>query len=196
MHRTLEAFYRERVGTADHLFGCYNEQWVNEGFDSPQQAQEFFEKGEKMLSEYWTANKDSSSEVLQLEKEFIIELGSHRLRGTIDRIDRLSDGGYEVIDYKTHAELWDEQRASGDLQLSLYAIACTKSFGVPPARLSYYFLAHNRKISTTRTAQQLQEAIGIVQETAAKIMRREYGTNTAHCSRCDFKKKCPQSVCK
>ena len=36
-----------------------------------------------------------------LEKQFQFKLGPHVLRGRVDRVDRLPDGGYELIDYKT-----------------------------------------------------------------------------------------------
>jgi ATP-dependent helicase/nuclease subunit B len=59
-----------------------------------------------------------------------VELGagqSFLLRGTIDRIDRLPDGRYEVIDYKSgwyHADKWRGTfRGGAMLQHALYGVA-------------------------------------------------------------------------
>ena len=35
------------------------------------------------------------------ERGFAFKLGDHHVRGRVDRVDRLPDGGYELIDYKT-----------------------------------------------------------------------------------------------
>jgi ATP-dependent helicase/nuclease subunit B len=71
-----------------------------------------------------------------------------RVRGRIDRIDRLADGSYEVTDYKTGAcwlPDWGGWFAAGrKLQHALYAIAAAELLraGDPAARVtmsSYYF---------------------------------------------------------
>ena len=36
-----------------------------------------------------------------LERSFSFSIGPHQLRGRVDRVDQLQDGGYELIDYKT-----------------------------------------------------------------------------------------------
>jgi ATP-dependent helicase/nuclease subunit B len=72
-----------------------------------------------------------------------------RLRGRIDRIDRLPDGTYEVVDYKT-GRFWlpggtDALFAGGrQLQHALYALAAAQLLRArdPEARVSrssYYF---------------------------------------------------------
>lgn len=70
------------------------------------------------------------------------------LRGRMDRLDRLSDGAYEVVDYKTgrfRPEEWEGTFAGGrTLQHALYAVAAAELLGKthPKARValsSYYF---------------------------------------------------------
>ena len=190
MHRTLEDFHARKADGLDELMDSYNQSWVNEGFVSPQQAQEFYEKGNRMLAKYWEEHLNSRTEIMFVEKDFRIPLGRDFLRGIIDRIDRHPDGAYEVIDYKTHAEKWQQDRVDSDLQLSVYALACSRAFGFVPKLLSYYFLAHNCKISTTRSPEQLEETVKVLEDAAAKISRRQYTPNFAHCPKCDFKKSC------
>jgi len=193
IHRTLEQFHLRKGSSFDDMLECYNNAWVNEGFLSPQQVQDFFEKGQRMLENYWDTNKDAVSEILFLEKDFNFPLGANRLRGIIDRIDRHSDGTYEVIDYKTHAELWSTAKVDSDLQLSLYALACEKALGFVPATLTYYFLAHNKKVSTKRSKEQLEEAVALVEDIAGRIMKDDFKPNLNGCYKCDFKNNCPHS---
>lgn len=194
MHRALEDFHTRKAQSFDELLESYNASWVNEGFGTPQQVQDFFEKGQRMLENYWVSNRDDKNEILFLEKDFNFELGRNRLRGIIDRIDRRPDGTYEVIDYKTHAELWSSAKVDSDLQLSIYALACEKSLGFAPGALSYYFLAHNRKMSTVRTKEQIEQALVTVEETAEKIINKEFVPCMTHCPKCDFKHICPHSA--
>ena len=190
IHKALENYYLNAGRSFDDLMESYDKCWVNEGFVSPQQVQDYFEKGQRMLENYWAANKDNDSEVLFLEKEFNFPIGAIRLRGIIDRIDRLKDGSYEVIDYKTHAELWNNARVDADLQISLYALACKKALKIEPGTLSFYFMAHDKKVSTKRTDADINKAVVLVNETAQKILKSEFTPNTANCPKCDFKQMC------
>jgi len=193
IHRTLEDFHSRKGNSFDALIESYDKSWVNEGFLSPQQTQDFFEKGQRMLENYWESNRDSRSEILYIEKEFSCRLTRNRLRGIIDRVDRTVDGIYEVIDYKTHAELWNQSKVDSDLQLSLYAIACKKVFGFTPGKLSYYFLAHNKKVSTTRSKEQLDNAAKTAEEVALNIQNKNFTPNLNHCPKCDFRRICTYS---
>jgi RecB family exonuclease len=194
VHRALEDFHRRKATSLEELMESYDRSWVNEGFASPQQTQEFYEKGQRMLEVYHRASTACTAEIQHLEKEFEIHIGRHRLKGIIDRIDRHPDGTYEIIDYKTHGEAWKQEKVDSDLQLSIYSLACSRALGIEPKLLSYYFLAHDRKMSTRRSAQQIAETIGLINKVAEKIGRDEFVPNKTHCPRCDFKKICPHSA--
>jgi RecB family exonuclease len=196
VHRALEDFHTRKADSLDELFESYHRSWVNEGFVSPQQTQEFFERGQRMLENYQETYVNSKTEIIYVEKDFMFPLGVHQLRGIIDRIDRHPDGAFEVIDYKTHSEIWKQDKVDSDLQLSLYALACREALGITPDLLSYYFLAHNRKISTQRSEEQLKAAADLVQETAQKIMERRFSPNPGQCPKCDFRKSCVHSAAK
>ncbi|MHB9156246.1 MAG: RecB family exonuclease, partial [Endomicrobiales bacterium] len=132
IHRTLEDYHRKGGERLEDLFESFDSFWVNEGFQTPQQTHEFYEKGRRMLENYHKDSTHRASEILHLEKEFSCRLGKNRLHGIIDRVDRHPDGTFELIDYKTHAELWKQSRVDSDLQLTLYALACKKVLGFKP----------------------------------------------------------------
>ena len=71
-----------------------------------------------------------------LERQFMLEIGDLKLSGRIDRIDKLPDGTYEVIDYKTGSANKD---AKNDLQMTVYALACKEVFKIPVSKLTFYF---------------------------------------------------------
>lgn len=196
IHKTLEEFHKNDKKHLDDLIEIYNQVWVNEGFQSPQQTMHFYEKGEKMLRQYFEWFRDRKSEVIAVEKEFRFPVGSRMLRGIIDRIDRLPDDTYEIIDYKTHAEMWDQSRIDGDLQLTLYALGCKRVLNIDPSTLSYFFLAHNKVVPTHRTELQENEALDLMEQIAKKIEKNDFNADTTRCQKCDFKQTCKFSVSK
>jgi len=56
-----------------------------------------------------------------------------------------------------------------DLQLSIYAIAAKEIFEWNPVRTFFKLLQDNQRQETSRDAKQLDEALRVVQETAADI---------------------------
>jgi putative RecB family exonuclease len=190
VHKALEQFHQNKYDGEEMLLECYDSVWGNDGFANPQQSLDFYNKGRRMLQNYWIAARDAKTEIVYVEKEFIFKLGKNTVRGLIDRIDRHPDGSYEVIDYKTHAELWDKKRVDCDLQLTMYYLGCREAFNIVPEQLSIYFLAHGQKISTTRSPEQLKNALALLREIAEKITRREFDPRYESCKSCDLKDQC------
>ncbi|RLA72186.1 MAG: PD-(D/E)XK nuclease family protein [Epsilonproteobacteria bacterium] len=71
--------------------------------------------------------KENGIKVFELEKEFSFEYNNIRLKGTIDRIDKLANGNYEILDYKTSSNLKIDTaktyEKSNDFQLEFYALS-------------------------------------------------------------------------
>jgi putative RecB family exonuclease len=101
-----------------------------------------------------------------------------------------------VIDYKTHAEMWQQSRVDTDLQLTLYSLGCKNALDIEPTRFSYFFLAHNQVISTQRTEIHEKQALEELETIAQKIEKEEFPPDTTQCVRCDFKNSCKYSVVK
>ena len=64
-----------------------------------------------------------------LERSFAFPIGPHQLRGRVDRVDRLPDGGYELIDYKT-GDPGRVRSTADDVQIALYRIAAREAWQV------------------------------------------------------------------
>jgi DNA helicase-2/ATP-dependent DNA helicase PcrA len=101
-----------------------------------------------------------------LEQPFTVPLGNNlKIGGRLDRVDDLGNGEIEIIDYKTGATIPTQKDVDKNLQLSFYALAATKIPTMPfgklseKVKLSLYYLDEQEKISTTRTAKQLEEAV-------------------------------------
>lgn len=90
--------------------------------------------------------KESFS-VYALEKSFLIEYRGIKLKGVIDRIDKINDT-YEIIDYKTSSSLKVDTlktyEKSKDFQLEFYFLASKNLLNTSKIKTYYYDLHENR----------------------------------------------------
>ncbi len=93
-----------------------------------------------------------------LEFRFTVEVEGVPIAGTIDRLDRIPGGGYEIIDYKTNRRLPPMSRVEQDLQLSIYWLAAQQVWGIEPEKLTLYFLLPGQRMTTTRTTRARRRA--------------------------------------
>ena len=133
----------------------------------------------------------------------LIQIGDSRqirVRGRIDRIDRHSDGTYEVIDYKT-GMLWRPHfRGEFDqgtlLQHAVYAEAARNILGAEArvAHSSYYFCTERGWGEWVRKPGQLDAKpvlAAIAEAMGAGAFLR--GADGAGCKWCDFSRACPDA---
>jgi len=71
------------------------------------------------------------------EKEFSINIDDDIIIGSIDRIDKLDDETYNVIDYKTGTSEYD---VGNSLQLYIYALAAFRMYNAQKVIVSYKYI--------------------------------------------------------
>ena len=100
---------------------------------------------------------------MDLESSFNIliqdDQETHILRGKIDRIDKLKDGVFEIVDYKTDRRLPSQESADNNIQLSIYHLALTSRWPNlnGGSKIEFIFLKHGEKLTTKRTSAKLEE---------------------------------------
>ena len=102
------------------------------------------------LLRYHERFQDEDGEPVWFERAFPFRLGPHLLRGRVDRVDRLPDGGYELIDYKTGRPKTAAQLRE-DVQLSLYAVGARESWQLEAAQQAYYYVLDDEKVPVERS---------------------------------------------
>jgi ATP-dependent helicase/nuclease subunit B len=133
-----------------------------------------------------------------------IDIGSGeiRLRGRIDRIDRLADGSFEVVDYKTGGR-WDQFDGtfSGGrlLQHALYAAAARELLRSaqknPRVRLSSYYFCTERGWGDWVSKPGDLDVKPVLQDIAEAITSGAFirGRDEAGCRFCDYRRACAES---
>jgi RecB family exonuclease len=195
LHRSLHRFHNRPVPVAPslvELLEMLDDEWVGEGFRDPEEEQLYLQHGRQVLTEYHRENADIFRIPAALEFRFTVEVEGVQLNGTIDRMDRIPGGGYEIIDYKTNRRLPPKSVVDQDLQLSLYFLAAKEVWGIEPQRLTLYFLLPGQRMTTHRTgadADHLRRRIAVVAERIEAGMFEP--RQNPLCDWCDFQAQCP-----
>ena len=116
-----------------------------------------YELGMEVLREYYRANIATWSPPVWVECAFNVPIGRHTMQGVFDRVDRIGEDRYRVIDYKAGTVVPSQEDLDRDLQLSLYGLAFWKMAGSIPEELTIYHLRENAALSTMRTQEDLEE---------------------------------------
>jgi DNA helicase-2/ATP-dependent DNA helicase PcrA len=114
------------------------------------------------------------------------------VRGRVDRVDRLADGSYELIDYKTSRPKTQTQLRD-DIQLSLYALAAREAWQLEAARQAYYYLLDDAKVPVSSDGLDSESVTQTVLEVGEAILNQEFEPtpSVAVCALCDYRLLCP-----
>jgi ATP-dependent exoDNAse (exonuclease V) beta subunit len=197
MHGTIRRMMAEiKKGNRlpfDEVQRIFETEWSAVGFEDDYQEGEYKKDGLEQLRSFHQDALEHPSLVLELEKTFALPVENNViLKGRIDQINSLGNKrDVEIVDYKT-GKLKKDTDARKDLQLSIYAIATKEIFEWNPVRMVFHYLQDNQRQETTRDAKQLDDALRVVQETAADIRAGEFPARPGFiCRNCAYKPICP-----
>jgi len=195
MHACVERFFRVSAPpppSLDELLRFYEQKWLSAGYESPEEEAKYKEYGREILSRFWEIHRADFNLPVALERSFMLDISGIKLRGFIDRVDKLDSGGLAVVDYKTNQELFTAEYLENDLQLTIYQLAAEATWGLPVEKLTLYHLRSNTPCSCPpRDASRLEEARQLVVATAADIAAGKFSpTENQYCP-CDFAGHCP-----
>jgi len=179
-------------GGRDSLIGLLEEGWRRGGFGESHDELQFLDRARDAMRAYWAAEQASESEPVHLERQFEFRIGSHWVRGRVDRIDRLPDGGFELVDYKTGARV-DSGRHGGDLQLALYRLGAAEAWDLEAARGSYYYVMEGVRDRVEPGPDDRERVERTVLEVGDGVLSQDFEPRPSPevCSWCDFRLVCP-----
>jgi len=163
IHNTLKDYYHEVASSAydkkQDILKLYKSNFITYGYVNKIHKLEFYKLGEKYLINFLKHGYDKKVKTISLEEKFNLKIDSSlKIGGTVDRVDDLGKGRYEIIDYKTGANIPTQKDVDKDMQLSFYALAVSLLYKVNPEdiKLSLYYLDTQEKITTRRTLKDLE----------------------------------------
>lgn len=197
IHSTLKFLHTPQPisPTIEEILEYYNNLWNSEVYESKDEEMAVLAGGVKILEEYYKNNNPKNFDIIDLETRFNLEItGEITIAGIIDRVDRLEDGSFEIIDYKTSKNLPAQNDVDNNLQLSIYYLAILDRWPKleKPIKLSLYFLKHGVKLSTARTPEQIRQTKQDIIDLVEEIGKGNFQpTPSALCGWCGYQKDCP-----
>jgi putative RecB family exonuclease len=208
VHEVLERLYkaaqRDQVPSLEKVIYRYNKLF-EESYDADRvrivregtPLKFYIEVGERCLTAYYRRHYPfDGDETLGLEQRVTFALDEkreYRFQGFIDRLVRARDGAIEIHDYKTSRRAATQKQVNEDRQLALYQIGLADRFPDQPMRLVWHYLQHDRKLTSTRTPEQLRY---LSEDTMSVVDRISTETEfkprrSALCDWCEYNDRCP-----
>jgi DNA helicase II / ATP-dependent DNA helicase PcrA len=195
-HNVLERFHKEPPEDPEEglrvLNRLFEQGWRRTGFGSSDDELQFRDRAREALRLYWERERESEGEPVWLERKFDFKVGDHHVRGRVDRVDRLPDGDYELIDYKT-GERKSEADLDDDLQLALYRMAAREAWGIEAATGSYYYVLDAEKVPAPTRPDDAERVERTVLQVGEGILSQDFEPRPSPsvCSWCDYRLICP-----
>jgi DNA helicase-2/ATP-dependent DNA helicase PcrA len=193
VHQVLERYHAgDGQQGLPELLNLLEAGWRRGGFGDSEEERQLRTKATQSLVRYHDRFRDEDAEPVWFERSFQFRLGPHLLRGRVDRVDRLPDGGYELIDYKTGRPKTAAQLRE-DVQLSLYAVGARESWQLDAAQQAYYYVLDDAKVPVERSDEDRDWITETVLEVADGILGQgfEPTPSWSACSMCDYRIACP-----
>jgi DNA helicase II / ATP-dependent DNA helicase PcrA len=192
VHQVLERYHASEHTTVQQMMELFEGCWRRGGFGESERERELHAKARAALVLYHKHLEAHEAEPVWFERSFSFKLGPHHLRGRVDRVDKLADGNYEMIDYKTGRPRTAEQLGD-DVQLSLYAVGARESWQVEAERLSYYYVLDDLKVPVPSAEMDVDWIARVVAEVGEAIMAQRFDPTPSPsvCGLCDYRIACP-----
>ncbi len=196
IHNVLERFHKEeREGEEPgltRLMELFEAGWRRTGFGSGDDELQFRDRAREAMRLYFEREREREGEPVWLERKFDIRIGTHHVRGRVDRVDRLPGGSHELIDYKT-GERKSEADLENDLQLALYRLAARQAWDIEASSGSYYYVLDAEKVAAPVRADDAERVERTVLEVGEGVLGQDFEPRPSPttCSWCDYRLICP-----
>jgi DNA helicase-2/ATP-dependent DNA helicase PcrA len=192
VHQVLERYHQAQVRNMDELLGLIDAGWRRGGFGASEEERQLRAKADTALRRYHERFEEQDAEPVWFERGFQFRMGAHTLRGRVDRVDRLPDGGYELIDYKTGRPRTASQLRE-DVQLSLYAVGAREAWDLDASRQAYLYVLDDEKVPVPHEDIDRDWIADTVGEVADGISSQGFEPTPSYaaCSVCDYRIVCP-----
>ena len=194
IHNVLERFHKEAEedDSFERLMELFEAGWRRTGFRDSDDELQFRDRALAAMRAYWEREREGEGEPVWLERKFDIRIGPHYVRGRVDRVDRLPDGSYELIDYKT-GERKSEADLENDLQLALYRLAAREAWEIEAATGSYYYVLDADKVAAPTKPDDTERVERTVLEVGEGVLSQDFEPRPSPttCGWCDYRLVCP-----
>ncbi len=204
IHECLKVFHEPSLPiplSEDELLKYFTEKWNADVYKDKQEESFAFYQGVDILKKYYLQNQNQKFNIINLEVSFQIPISDnkefHQITGRIDRIDKLDDGTFEVIDYKTTKKMPAQSDVDNNFQLLIYYLGVVNRWPSlekenRPVKLSLCYLRHGEKLSVIRKKEVIKETQQKILDLINQINKSKFEPRVNPlCDWCQYQRYCP-----
>jgi len=208
LHSVLKFLYKQSpiFPTLEEVIDYFRLEWEQNAskvkWTDVKMKEIYFAEGKRIIEDFYRKNIPQSPTIVALESRFEapiedkIKETTHVLTGIIDRIDKIKDGKFEIIDYKTSRRMPAQSTLKDNLQLSLYTLGFLRRWPemakLDDLDLSLYFLKHGEKLSTKRNQEDINQTQNRILKNITEIEKNYFPPiPSALCNYCPYRSICP-----
>lgn len=169
-------------------------EWNSNAFQSETQENQAKEKAKEMVRTYLKWMKENPNIPIAVEQRFTIEIGGIPFNGFIDRVEKTSEGEFEVVDFKTGAVYENNKSIKVNPQMNIYALGTQKVYGKLPKKTSLFYLKHDKIVPNDIEKEQVEKVREVIEENVKSILNEEFAATPSYqvCRNCEFWDICDQ----
>lgn len=198
IHEVLKEYHVAKLNRdvkLEEVIEMYKLKFQPFGYEDRENQIDYYKSGIELLTNYYNKYDGEKIKSVVIEKMFKFDMGGVPVSGKIDRIDMVGENEYEIIDYKT-GEMKTEKEIRNDDQLTLYAEAAKEFFNFKKVKLTYFYIEHDKKVTTERDENDVSRLKLEVKEVFENIRNKNFKATPSqrNCMFCDFKDICPSAI--
>ncbi|MBI5707873.1 MAG: PD-(D/E)XK nuclease family protein [Armatimonadetes bacterium] len=199
LHKVLERFHDsgdQGVQSVSDAVVAVEREWVSAGFATKEQEAQALAAGKEIVEKHVAEALSTPSEAKTLHLEWMVraDLGPFVLIGRIDRVDELSDGTLEIIDYKSGRTEVTEAEVAEDLALGCYQLLVRSRYPDRAVVASILALRTAQKATAALSPEELdgfrEDLIGLGASLLSTDWTEVFPTLKPACTGCDFIRLC------
>lgn len=201
MHAVLQHLHAEggvEKVSVEQLQQVMQQQWVQAGYEAPEQEAAFQQMGALLLQQYHVQQQQALQQTppeqrprLLMQEQFLrMDMGRFVLVGRVDRVDEHPDGTLEIIDYKSFRTLVTPEEVHDDLAMCCYQILLKELY--PDRRIiaTIVALQTGSYASASLTDDELRDFREDIRILGEEIVGRDFEylqpQRIPYCEGCDF----------
>lgn len=202
IHSAVSTYFKRRLEGShipmEGLIEAFVASWRSEGFVTREHELHRLQAGKDALKRFYEAQERDGIRPSTVERDFVVDLGSTRLKGRWDLIEERDDGPY-IIDFKTsdvrEKEIADK-KARDSIQLLLYTLAYRECFKRLPAGVELHFLESGLVGRACFGDKEIGAMLSRIEEVGRGIRVRGYTPRPDYlnCRWCAFNNICPATA--
>jgi CRISPR-associated protein Cas4 len=192
VHKVIEVLTKESTKSRESLtiklaIDLLRREWDPKGFRSKLDEKRSFQEAEEILKVFIEEQNKMDGKILEIEKDFVLNISGINIKGRIDRIDMINNKDLLVFDYKTSKAASSENKLKEDMQLILYSLVIEQTYDKRPIEVGCWYLRKNKRVMIHVTEKEVTEILEQINSIVNQIKMGSFPPKPGWvCKNCDF----------